>query len=206
MARDENPPFLPGETYFGGATISADDVTATKYLEGKEWVSEDLDYSVQGAKALRSGKLVRRRCVRNNSGIALLPKRLAQLEATAGDYGGRVDGYADVTSERAYPIDEFLPTAGVPDDDLFWIVVEGPATCLTDLAGGANNVLNVGEAVVALTAATSQATTAGRVRPIDLNVATTALGDAIRHTIGRALSAKTTANTNADVLVDVGKW
>jgi hypothetical protein len=85
------------------------------------------------------------------------------------------------------------------------VVMEGPAVILTDLAGADNNVLNVGTVVVALTGATSGATTAGRVAPQDLTGATALLADQIQNRIGYALTAKTTANTNADVLVDVTK-
>ena len=60
--------------------------------------------------------------------------------------------------------------------------------------------------VVALTAATSGATTAGRVAPQVLTGATAALAAMVQNRIGRALTAKTTANTNADMLVLVGKW
>ena len=102
-------------------------------------------------------------------------------------------------------MDEFLPTAGVPANDLFWIVVEGPTNILSDLAGADNNVVNIGGILVALTAATSQCTTAGRVMPQDITGATSVLANAVQNRIGRALSARTTANTNADILVNVTK-
>lgn len=207
MARDENPPFNRGETFFGDRTISSQDITDTAYLEGKEWVFEDLNYNAAGqTKPVRSGRPVKCRVVRNNSAGALLPKRLASFQLTAGNYPKAVDGYADTTAELSYPVDEFLPSAGAQQYDLLWIVIEGPATVLTDLAGGANNVVNVGDRVVALTGATSGATTAGRVAPIDLTGATALLANQILNFVGRAVSAKTTGNTNADLLVDVGKW
>lgn len=214
MARDENPPFPPGQTYSGsyggsGVTFSSDDIAATQNLEGKEYVFEDIDYSAtSGAKPLRSGRKVRRRVVRNSSAGVLLPKRLVTFEAdtSADDYGKRVDGYADGVAERAYPVDEFLPTAGVLVDDLFYIVVEGPAMCKTGLAADATNVISVGDNLASLTAATSGATTAGRIGPCDFTGATAVLANAIVNRVGRALTARTTGNTANDVLVDVGKW
>jgi hypothetical protein len=209
MARDEAPPFGRGECYWDTSyTPSATEIADSKYLEGKEWLFEDLDYSQRGARPVRTGKYVRCRCVRNTSAGNLIPKKLVtfEVDATTGiELLGRVDGYARTTAVRAYPVDEFLPSAGVQANNLFWVVMEGPAVILTDLAGADNNVLNVGTVVVALTGATSGATTAGRVAPQDLTGATALLADQIQNRIGYALTAKTTANTNADVLVDVTK-
>lgn len=70
----------------------------------------------------------------------------------------------------------------------------------TSLAADATNLLPVGTILVALTAATSGSTTSGRPAPQDLTGATALLGNQIQNQIGTALSAKTTANTNADVL------
>ena len=76
----------------------------------------------------------------------------------------------------------------------------------TDLAGGANDVINIGDVLTALTAATSGATTAGRVKPQSLAGATSVLGLEIMNMIGRAMSAATTANTGANLLVDIRHW
>jgi len=215
MARNENPPVARGKTYFDGATISAQDVTDTNYLLGKEWVFEDVDYSVSGAKVLRSGRQVTCRLVRNVSGGALLPKRVVAYDTSAGlRFGDSVDGYTTTTAEDyAGVVDEFLPAAGVPDDDIFWIVVEGPTLCLTDIEAAAGNVISVGDRLTALTAVTSGATTAGRVKVQGaLSAATsgvvdfTALFDEARNVIGRALSAKTTSNTDSSILVDVTRF
>lgn len=220
MARDETPDFGRGETMFGG-TPTATQITESAHFEGQEKVFEDVNWSnsALGAKQLRSGRSVTCRCVRNTSGGNLLPKRLVTFEAdsSADDYGKRVDGYSDVTAERAYPVDEFLPAAGVENNDLFWIVVKGPAEVLTDIAAAAGNVINVGDRVVALTAVTSGATTAGRVRNYPTVAAATntttgidaALLEAqnnLAGVLGRALTAKTTGNTNSAILIDVGKW
>lgn len=206
MAHYENLPFPRGGTFFGGGTPSTTD--GSDNLEGKEYWCEDLDYSASsGVKPHRSGHLVRLRVVRNASGGALLPKQRVSFKATAGNYLiGQVDGKCNSTAQGATAVvDEFLPAAGVAANDLFYVVVEGPAMHLTDLAGGASNLINVGSLLVCLTAVTSGATTAGRVAPQDLTGATANLGIQIQNRIGYALSAKTTANTNADVLVYVTK-
>ena len=195
MARDESPPWGRGSTYYNGETIDTNDLGG-KNLEGKEFVFEDTEYG--------TGESVRVRVVRNASAGALLPGRLVSFQSTY--IGKRVDGYADTLAELSFPVDELLPSAGVPANDLFYIVVKGPALCKTDLSGDANNVINAGDILVSQTAATSGATTAGRV--IATTVAATTANDldvlkASLNYVGRAMSAKTTANTNANVLVNV---
>ena len=225
MARNENPPFARGDTFYNLFAASTQSTSDGIQYEGKEWVFED--YSPQ-TKLYRSGRPVVCRIVRNVSGIALLPGRVARFAAGAlaangapgGVFGGQVDGYAapaanpaDFTSLQSYgvPVDEYLPTAGVQNNDLFWVVVQGPAGVLTDLATLSPSI-NVGDLVIAQTAATSQATTAGRI--IDIGAVTsnaTYIGQIALCAIGRAMSgpagAATTAatgnNTNATVVVDV---
>lgn len=207
MAKRENPPFPRGSTWYNGGTIDTNNLGGEN-LEGTIWEFEDLDQSASGAKSLRTNKPVKCMIVRNKSGGALLPKRLVTMKATTGlTYLAQVDGYADTTAEApTFPVDEWLPAAGVPDNDLFYVVIEGAATVMTPLEADANNVFSVGTILVALTAVTSGSTTSGRVRPIDLTGATAVLGNQIIGRIGRALSAKTTANTNADLLMDVTRF
>jgi hypothetical protein len=115
-----------------------------------------------------------------------------------------VDGYTTLDWVRGDGVvDDHLPSAGVPNGDLFWLIVEGPALMRTDLAGGALNVISDGDRLAALTAATSQATTAGRVQSF---VATTNVTNAISGVLNVcaiAMSAMTTGQTNSAVLADV---
>jgi len=204
MARNENPPFSRGETFYNGATIDSNDLGGT-HLEGKEWVFEDVNPHTGVA---RTNKYVTVRVMRNSSGIALLPKRIGacEIDATTPDeWGRRVAGYTTTTAAHGKPIDEYLPAAGVPANDLFYIVMDGPAVVLTSLSDLSADVA-AGDWLVAITAATSQATTAGRVALQDLTGATANLAVQIMNRIGRALSAKTTQNTNADLLLEVGHW
>jgi hypothetical protein len=181
-------------------------------LEGKTWVFEDIQYNTPnqvGAKPARSNRDVLCMVVRNVSGVNILPGQLVNLQTAGADgryYLGRVDGLAYVTAQRAYPADEWLPAAGVPNNDLFWIVIKGPGSILTPLDGGADNVFTVGERVVALAAASSQATSAGRIAPQVLTGATTPLAIQIQGQIGWALSAATTGNTNQLLLCEIGEF
>jgi hypothetical protein len=199
MARNENPPFPRGQTYYNGGTIDTSNKLTN--LIGKTWVFEDIDLSTTGAKATRTSREVECMLVRNDSGITLLPKRMVTQESGTT---GLVDGYSTTTAQAVLGVvDEWLPSTGVVANDCFWIVVRGPTQILTDLAGGSNNLLPAETIVVALTAATSQCTTAGRLAPQDVTGATTALANNVQNAVGRCISAATTANTNTGTVVDV---
>lgn len=203
MARNENLPFSIGETFYNGGTIDSNNLGGVD-LEGKEYIVEDVN---PNTGVVRTGQYRRVRIVRNVSGVALLPKMLVRFDTAAGKVGARVIGYARTTAAEGYPVDEYLPTAGVPNNDLFYIVIEGPATVLTSKAASAVNVIGVNAWVVAATAAAStHSTTAGRVEVQDLTGATALLADQVQNRVGRALTAKTTANTDADLLLTVGHW
>jgi hypothetical protein len=202
MARDENPPFERGDTWYGGDTPDATDLGGVNIL-GMEWIFNDQNPTTGVA---RTERYVRCRAVRNTSGIALLPKRLVVFSTTAGEYGFNVDGYCSTAAQEAYPTDEYLPTAGVVDDDIFWIVMEGPAVVETRTADMDHNI-GVGGWGVAATADSSQAaTTAGRINAAQTTGATGPLWIQIVNRIGRAMTARTTQNTNEDILIDVGHW
>lgn len=200
MAREDNAPWARGKTF---GTTSASD--GANWL-GYEKVFEDIDYSAAGPLTKRSNRRVVCRLVRNSSGAALEPKRLATFKT--GTYNTEVDAYADTLSERSCAIDEFLPSTGAAANDIFWAVVEGPALITTSLAGDAGNNFVEGDMLVAATGAT---TNAGRVRIPDYtgsNSTGSALAALINNAVGRAMSARTTANTGGaatlnTVLVDM---
>lgn len=184
-----------GKTYHGGTPAS---VGRSTELEGVEVRFKDEIKSAAGPATIRSGRFKKCLLVRNSSGGALLPKRLVTWEAAFR--GRRVDAYADVTAEEvAGVVDDRLPAAGVADDDLFWLIIGGPALVKTSNAG-ATAVIAEGNVLVSLTAGT--VADAGRLGVA--NTASTANADSVViNRIGRAMSAATTANTNSDVLVDV---
>jgi len=144
--------------------------------------------------------------LRNESGIALLPKRVARLKRSAGfSLQEAVDGYADSLAEKEIVIiDEYLDSSGVADDDIFLGVYNGPVTCVTGNTGASfNGDIAVGDQLVAGTAATTQGTASGRIS----NVTMTATGasaafNQAANLVGRAMSARTTGETGADILVD----
>lgn len=208
MARNENPPFPRGQTFYSGGTIDTNALGGVQ-LEGMEWVFEDVDprQGTSGASTRRTNRPVKCRLVRNDGTLTLLPKRLVQPGVTAGKVKAAAEGYPTATAGKVQGVvDEYLPSTGIPPNDIGWIVIGGPTLVLTDLAGGANNVINVDDYLVALAGATSGATTAGRVVTQDLTGATALLGNNVQNVIGVAMSAATTANTNAGILADIGSF
>jgi hypothetical protein len=194
MARDEAPPFVRGGTYYQGGSIDTTSLGGVN-LEGKEYKFEDTVYG--------TGMYVTCRIVRNSGTFNLRPKRMVSFDSSY--YGQRVNGYTATTGGAGFPVDELLPAAGVPPNDLFYVVVDGPAAVLTPLDAGADNVVNVGDILAAITAATTGATTAGRVASLDATAATFSLGTE-RNAIGRAISAATTANTDKSLVAIIHKW
>ena len=194
-------PFPPGTTYSQNGSPAATD---GQEHEGKMFWVEDLDYTLSPFKPRAyagspagEGSYRLLRVVRNTSGIALQPGRLGTMDLSK--YGRAINGYATTTGAEAFPIDEFIPY-NVPANDLFYIVLSGTASIYSGLDGAsANGLANASTTeivVMALTAATSQATTAGRIAAQDLTGATAVLGNNIQNRIGVCLSARTTNQTN----------
>lgn len=196
-----------GKTYLTGPNRTAD-ATATSAIaiEGTVKSFKDMNYTTTSGgqiKGYRSGGEVTAILVRNDSGQALLPGRVCIWKA--GHVGKRVDGYtaADglVGTRIAIPagvVDEFLPAAGVADDDYFWLVVRGPSLVKKSLDA---NTLTQGEDVVAITAADSLGTTSGRIKSFLQTSNSTEMANQAAHKIGVAMS--TSATTDANVLVYV---
>jgi hypothetical protein len=90
--------------------------------------------------------------VKNVSGGALLPGQVVKFKAaaTSGQFSGGILGEVDATATTANAlpaanglvgvVDEYLPSAGVPNNEVFWLVVRGPATVVkssTSVSAGA---------------------------------------------------------------------
>lgn len=177
-----DPPFDLGQTL--GVSSTSD---------GTGWVGcvkvfPDVNPSTGRVRSNRVKKCV---AVRNTSGAALLPKRVVRFDVTnAGKLLGDVDGYASLTNnELVGVVDEYLPSGGVAANDIFWVTVDGPTEVSHALSGTA---VAVGNRLAAITAATSGATTAGRVTPSGVGAATSGAGDNSLGVIGYAMSAGTT--------------
>lgn len=202
--------FQRGKVYSTGPNRAAGATqTQSKGIEGLVKQFADLDYSsTTGVLAPRSQNTVTCILVRNESGVALLPKRLVTWKA--GQRGKQVDGYADFCPDRAIAgvVDEWLPAAGVANDDYFWLTVHGPSLVTTAIEADGTNVIEVDDWLTNSTAANSTATTAsGRAIPAILVAGLTTnitFAQSINiYKWGLAMSAKTTANTAANLLAFV---
>ena len=198
------PTGLPrrGQTYYQGQTPPTT-FAESAHVEGTMVQFKDTTAAgAFGGDSLRSNNDILMRLVRNTSGFTLLPSRLLQWQA--GHIGKRVDGYVEDEWDPSVAgvYDEFH-TSGVVDNDMGWLVVQGPTMLKTPLAGDETNVIDAFDALVAITAATTNCTTAGRVQAFGVTTnytdAATEAPAQIRGIIGRALSAKTTAQTNQDL-------
>ena len=189
-------PFLPGNTL--GVTATTDGVE----WEGVEFVIPDWDYGLTAGTNVfkpRTGLTVAPsktvRCVRNVSGVNLLPGLLVAYQATAAGMGKRVAGYTVTEAAQGYPVDEFLTSAGVVNNDIFLITVHGNASIKLSVTA-AETVISAGSYIMAVTAAAStHSTTAGRYIAAALTGATAVLANQVVNIVGMALSASTTADT-----------
>lgn len=136
--------------------------------------------------------------LRNASAGAFEPKRLVSFKTLL--FGRECDGYADVNPELCVPVWDRHPT-NIAQYQAFYGVLAGPTLVKTGMAADATNVITEGLWVVNGTAVTSGATTAGLIVAIDTTGATTPLANQLLTRIGRALTARTTANTRTDTLV-----
>lgn len=213
MSRDNVSTPQRGETWYEGETPDTNNLKAVE-LEGQIKVFEDVNWgSSENVKPWRSGRKVVCRLTRNMSGITILGKRLVTVDPTTG----RINGYADSLAENCYPVDEFLPAAGCVHGDLCWIVISGPAMCLTPMTGAEfqSAAIAAGDILFGLTtssASTQAGTThaAGRVAGFSVVAATTTaqfttLLNQATNWVGHAMSARTSGETNAAILVDVNR-
>jgi hypothetical protein len=204
MAQFTAPHGLPrrGQTFYKGQTPPTT-FAESRWAEGTmAQFKEYTDAGAVGADSTTTNNAVLCRLVRNVSGITLEGKRLVTW--AAGHIGKRVDGYAttDYNADVAGVLDERL-TSGCPANDMCWMVVQGPTLVKSALSDYGADLAALGR-VAAITAATSQATTAGRIQPFSVTssytTAATETHTKILGIIGRAISGRTTNNTDADVL------
>jgi hypothetical protein len=213
MSRDNALAPEVGQTLYAGNTIDTNNLKGLN-LEGQIKVVEDIDLSsAESAKPTRSGAASGRKrklmLVRNMSGITIYGKRLVTLNPLTK----RIEGFAITTAQLCFPVDEFLGTNGCPHGDMCWVVVAGPAIVRTLMASQTANIA-AGDLIAAATvnaASTAAGTTGTPGRPDSISITaltTAAQGLAVLNHARNAftaLSAATTGQTNADLLVDVGQ-
>ena len=137
---NETPPFQPGFMING---LAPDGVTLiyTEY-EGMEfWIKDQPEQFISGPVQARSPRLRLMRIVRNLSATAVQASQLLIPSTTTGYFDKRVNGPQTTAGAVSYVADSALPTGGVPQNYLFFIVVKGPTLVLD--SGGQNTVGNI---------------------------------------------------------------
>jgi hypothetical protein len=198
-----NTPCGMGQTYYRGNVPASTLWKETAQIEGMEAFFEDLAPRTTGGQVWqkRSGRSKKCRLVRNVSvgELALAPKMLVTY--ASGYQFKRVNGNVAVNdAEVAGIVDEHLPAAGAAYGDLFWITVDGPTLVKGSLG---SDTIATGDLLLGLTAATTGATTSGRVYAYAVTSDTTTMSPRITNRIGWAVSAKTSGQTNADLLANI---
>lgn len=192
MSRDAVLPFALGTTYFEGRTPVT---TEASGLEGRTYVVQATEVdSSTGVQPELTGRYKKVMVVRNSSAAVALPKKIAKMktDGSGKEYLGEIMAYADTVGELGYPVDEFLPAAGAPINDLFYVVVEGIAKVISTGAA----TIGIGEFVIP--------STAGAVT--EQNIAVAAGADTfnqIQGAIGRAVTAAA-AVANTEFYICVG--
>ena len=126
-----DPPFDLGETLKG---TDDDSNLINTHWEGAIYSFPDVDRSVgpRAGRTRRSGAAIRAVCVRNTSGGALtVAKKALKFDLSVGTRKviGTVNGQSSAVNQFGGVGDNELTTT-VADDDLFWLIVGGPAEVL----------------------------------------------------------------------------
>lgn len=197
MSSKQNMPFARGQT--AGVTATTD----LTQFEGMVFIVPDTKYG--------TGRDVRLRCVRNNTGIALSAKQLVvftNANKMAVDGLTRLGPAAAAGPDHGVPVDDAYGSVTIAAGDLFYVIEAGPCMLVVSKTAGYESSIATGDILTAATAAAStHTTTAGRVAAGTLaitgNTAQGMLKSIFNH-LGRAISARTTAETGADILVMIG--
>lgn len=203
-----DPPMELGEV-LKGKDADGNLINGDKLGQIYTFPASRLTSNIRGGKDRFTGKPITAILLRNETGFTLLGKRLARLSRAAG-YGQTqaVDGYCAVLADQSLVfVDGNLPSTGVPDDDIFWGIINGPTLALTPFEeGGVQKTVAAGDWLVGATGSTTGTSGVGRVACAGIlaggSLAATDAYAQAANRLARALSARTTGETNSDILVD----
>jgi len=131
-------PFPRGTTFQQGLSLTPTD-TSFQDLEGKIFESHD---TVHG-----TGRMIKLRVVKNDTGAVItVARRFVTFSTTSAyDYGSRVSGFSGAGNVCKPIDDKYAVGFEIPDDDLFYVVEEGPCNVLTEASAvaltGTGNVV-----------------------------------------------------------------
>jgi hypothetical protein len=103
-------------------------------IAGKEGIYIDLD--VASPDSPETSRAVHVRLTKNNSGGVLLPGIVCKPDtASAVLFRTSTLGAAAATDKPVGVVNRHIPAAGVPDDEYFWMVIEGPTEVIDSGSG-----------------------------------------------------------------------
>ena len=193
MSRYNKLPFERGRSAFQNQATSDWDITSLAHLEGQKVYLPNIDPA--NPEVRRNGTDVVAVVVRNDNGSALAPG--TALWWKTGYHGTRVTASAATDNgEVCGFVDDHLPSGGVQDDDLFYMIVEGPALVKTLSGGTAHAGSNLVEGKLVVNSGT-----AGKVHAHAAAAdADGADADTVWNIVGRVI---TTTALGTDTLVNV---
>jgi hypothetical protein len=121
-----------------GQTLGATNTEAGRGTTGTQKAFTDCDPRTNNSGVFLSNRPVTCIAVRNTSGAPLLPGAVVKFKKAA--ILDEVDGPAAAATDAPLGVvDEYLPAAGVANNDVCWVVVSGPTAINTaaTLAAGA---------------------------------------------------------------------
>lgn len=203
-------PFPIGTTFYHGQTalLTADIAAGTlkgEEILGRIYEIEDLDYS--SSAVVKPYRTRFRRWVmpvRNMSGSSLKPKRLFAKRISTTTMMGNVLGYGSAAAQQqCYPADEFISTSlNIPNRDIFYIVLQGPATCINGAAADGTEIIADGDALICKAGTSATNDDAGRVVKIDQTATNLSAGSHI-NLVGFSMGVRLTTEVTSDILVNV---
>jgi hypothetical protein len=130
---DQSNPIPRGATGFQGATPNTT-TFAAQLGQVREFPDVNPD---PNATTLTTKTNLRVQCIllRNTSGGALLPKDVIKIDPT--DPSRNASAKSSAANQHIAVVDEYLPAAGVPANDVFWAVIKGPTTAKFATVSGA---------------------------------------------------------------------
>ena len=135
-----DPPFARGQT-LGGGVATLDSSFGTNFVGArKEFLDVD---PVSGV--INTNRTVTCICLKNTTGSALTKGKLVKFTAV-----GNAPAVAAAADYQVAVVDEYVPSAGVPANDLFWGVIRGPTTVAASgaiSAGGRIAVSTLGNCI-----------------------------------------------------------
>ena len=140
-------PIQRGSTYYNGRTIDTNDLAPSQKIVGQIRTFDDVNPTTM---VTNSNLPVTCILLRNKHSVALTPGQAIRFSTTVDGESGAP---CDAATQLFAIVDEYLPAAGVPVNDLFWAVIGGPCTA---------NMVTVAGAKTAGQLAVGPSTTAGK--------------------------------------------